>query len=423
MSSNTHIEKTLPNGQSVLILNDGAIITQEDKAMLQALHSRNPKGIKEHLKTLEAKGSGNMMASFYVGYGHKSIGDCGTTTIFIEGVSMLCAKAIQDSKLYNGQECSTRYIDFSTQPFFNPNTQDTTPHEYTDKLRAFYLKALPITIEDLKLKYLIKEEEKEVVYQKAIKARAFDILRGFLPAGATTNLAWSTTLRQVADRLVYLRNHSLEEVRNIAIAIEEACIEMYPNSFGHKRYDESFVKEYQVFENPIISSTNKIILPATAKELLQKRKQYQEIPPAFGVFGQQLWQIDLDYASYRDIQRHRAVTMVMPYLDTKLGFETWYLDNLPLSLKEEATDLVDTDILSSYLLPMGYKVHLDITGDLPALVYLAEIRSSKMVHPTLRRLAIELGLKLEKELAIPIYLDTSEGDFDTKRGTNDIVEK
>jgi hypothetical protein len=30
---------------------------------------------------------------------------------------MLGAKAIQDSKLYNGQEASTRYVDFSKQKF------------------------------------------------------------------------------------------------------------------------------------------------------------------------------------------------------------------------------------------------------------------------------------------------------------------
>ena len=60
------------------------------------------------------------MSQFYVGYGHKSIGDCGSITIFIEGCSMLAAKAIQDTKLYNGQEASTRYIDFSQQAMINP---------------------------------------------------------------------------------------------------------------------------------------------------------------------------------------------------------------------------------------------------------------------------------------------------------------
>jgi glutamate formiminotransferase len=47
-----------------------------------------------------------------------------------------------------------------------------------------------------------------------------------------------------------------------------------------------------------------------------------------------------------------------------------------------------------------------------------------MVHPTLRVKAIELGKMLRKELQIPIYLDEDDLEgLDTKRGTNDIVEK
>src|SRR3989338_7034678 len=89
----------------------------EDLAMLQALYSRSGASVMEHLEKVKAAGSGKFMESYYIGYGHESIGDCGSTTIFIEGVSMFAAKAIQDNRLYNGQEASTRYIDFSRQPF------------------------------------------------------------------------------------------------------------------------------------------------------------------------------------------------------------------------------------------------------------------------------------------------------------------
>ena len=77
------------------------------------------------------------MANFYVGYGHKSIGDCGTITLFIEGISMLAAKAIQDWPLYSGQEASTRYVDFSTQAFIDPvATKDS--QEILEAWRSFY---------------------------------------------------------------------------------------------------------------------------------------------------------------------------------------------------------------------------------------------------------------------------------------------
>ena len=92
----------------------------EDLAMLQALYSRSPASVVTHLDKLKQSGSGKFMENYYVGYGHASIGDCGATTVFIEQVSMLVAKAMQDNPLYNGQEASTRYLDFSQQSIVDP---------------------------------------------------------------------------------------------------------------------------------------------------------------------------------------------------------------------------------------------------------------------------------------------------------------
>ena len=71
----------------------------EDLAMLQALYSRSPASVVSHLDKLKQSGSGKFMDQYYVGYGHASIGDCGATTLFIEQVSMLVAKAVQDNPL------------------------------------------------------------------------------------------------------------------------------------------------------------------------------------------------------------------------------------------------------------------------------------------------------------------------------------
>ena len=92
----------------------------EDCAMLQALYSRSPASVVDHLDKVLAAGSGKFMERYYVGYGHASIGDCGVTTLFIENYSMLAAKAIQDNPLYSGQEASTRYLDFAQQPMIDP---------------------------------------------------------------------------------------------------------------------------------------------------------------------------------------------------------------------------------------------------------------------------------------------------------------
>src|SRR5688500_9259492 len=109
----------------------------ESIAMMQALYSRSPKSVTDHVNKVREVGPGKFMAQFYVGYGHKSIGDCGTTTLFFENVSLLAAKAIQDWPLYNGQEASTRYLDFSKQKVLNPlGTQ--AGEDIQDRWMSFY---------------------------------------------------------------------------------------------------------------------------------------------------------------------------------------------------------------------------------------------------------------------------------------------
>jgi len=220
----THVTRDLSGGRQILVLNTGAVITPEAEAMLQALHSRSTGGIREHLGVLERKGPEKFMSTYYVGYGHKSIGDCGTCTIFIEGVSMLVAKAIQDWKLYSGQEASTRFIDFAKQRFAEVSGV-ADGKEILERWRSFYVEGLEELIPALIKRFPRQEDESEKRYEKAIRARAFDIMRGFLPAGATTNLAWHSNLRQISDELMLLRHHPLEEVRGVAEAIESAVSE------------------------------------------------------------------------------------------------------------------------------------------------------------------------------------------------------
>ena len=279
ISSLQHISRTTPSGAKVIVLNTGSIIDQEAVAMLQAMHSRSIGGFMENLRVLITKGSSKFMSSFYVGYGHKSIGDCGTTTLFIEGVSMLTAKAIQDWLLYTGQESSTRYIDFKTQKFINPEGT-SFGHELLEKFRSFYVHSMPLVIADLKRRFPKNDSDNDAIYTKAINARAFDILRGFLPAGASTDLAWTSSFRQITDHLMLLRHHPLKEVREVAQAIDEACQEAFPSSFGHKLYDktesynESWMKNHYYFKpkNPFFPDF-KCSIPL----LLRGLHEYREV--------------------------------------------------------------------------------------------------------------------------------------------------
>ena len=449
ITSLNHHRSTLQNGGKIVIIDPGAILNAEATAMLQALHSRSVKGIDDHLTILAEKGADKFMSTFYVGYGHKSIGDCGVAVVFIEGVSMLAAKAIQDYKLYNGQEASTRYIDFVERLFINPLDTDTGT-TVLETWRTFYLKAVSEMKVALALRYPIRDGEKEVTYQKAIAARAFDITRGFLPAGASTNLAWTGTLRQFADRIQQLRHHPLAEVRNIADTLEDAMITTHPNSFNQekKRYEET--EAYiaatmdQYYYHDAVSPKMALVrdgIDATSlapyQSLFAVRPKKTELPKWLGSYGEAAFAFTLDFGSFRDIQRHRAVTQRMPLLTADIGFNPWYLDELTPELRAEAESIIATQktaiealtsdvVVRQYYLPMGYNISNYLSGDLPALIYLVELRATSLVHPTLATQAAAMAILLEKQyckIGVTLHLEPDMGRFNIKRGEHDITKR
>lgn len=418
----------------------------EDTAMMQALYSRSPESVEYHVEKVKKTGSGRFMERFYVGYGHASIADCGSTTLFIEGISMLGAKAIQDWPLYSGQETSTRYIDMSKQPMVDPvgtEASATIQKRWLD----FYIESSPIVIEHLREKYPRKEDEDEKLYEKAIKARSFDILRGFLPAGITTQLSWHTNLRQAWDKLALLRYHPLVEIREAASGMIASLRERYPNSFSHEEYETQevyrrLVMERESYFNPqdfpdeltvTTTVTNKAV--AEQAELLSKRPMKTTLPFFLRSLGTFTFDFLLDFGSFRDAQRHRASIHQMPLLSTRFGFHPWYLEQLPGLVREQAEALIEEqkaaiDSLDAsreekqYYIAMGYRVPCRFTFDLPGLVYFAELRSGRLVHPTLRPIAQRMGDAIASRFPdIALHIDRDQDDWDVRRGAQDIAEK
>lgn len=454
-----HATRDLPGGGFVLVLNAGAVITPEAEAMLQALHSRSHGGIRKHLKILAEKGFEAFIKGFYVGYGHKSIGDCGTGTIFIEGVSMFVAKAIQDWLLYSGQEESTRFMDFSTQAFIDPIGSSESAR-VLEEWRTFYLAALEPVRTHLRECFPRNGGEDEKVYEKAINARSFDILRGFLPSGASTSLSWHSNLRQAADHIALLRHHPLAEVRIVADAMEQSLNEAYPSSFGQKRYEATeaynelwmgsgYYFRGERFPNgtppiatsrgPWITSDNidKSLLTREYRRFIMERPPKTELPKQMAEAGTMQFEFLLDFGSFRDIQRQRSVIQRMPLVISRFGMHPWYLESLPREVAKTARDLVErqlrfiagfklTPTILQYYHPMGMCVPCRLTGDLPALVYIVELRAQSVVHPTLQEVALWMAdalLERFGDLGLKLYVDREKGRFDVKRGLQDIVQK
>jgi hypothetical protein len=127
----------------------------------------------------------------------------------------------------------------------------------------------------------------------------------------------------------------------------------------------------------------------------------------------------------------------MPLLTDRRGFGEWYFEQMPEALALRASAFLAnysnamaklglSPTLAQYYIPMGYDVACRITGDLPALAFVVELRSGGTVHPTLRTIAQDMGSLMLDELAsegLTLHIDESPDRFSYKRGTQDIVEK
>ncbi|HEY4476810.1 MAG TPA: FAD-dependent thymidylate synthase [Candidatus Paceibacterota bacterium] len=331
----------------------------EDTAMMQALYSRSAASVTEHAAKVKQSGSGKFMEKFYVGYGHASIADCGSTTIFIEGVSMLVAKAVQDWPLYSGQETSSRYIDMSKQAIIDPIGTPLS-RQRLDRWMEFYTESQQVVTEHLRIKYPRRPDEDEAVYERALKARTFDILRGFLPAGVTTQLSWHTNLRQAYDKLALLHHWPLPEVRAVADSVHNLLRERYGHSFSHKVYDDqedyrrligekhTYFLEKKYAGN--FRATTNIHYQDLLKhrDLIVKRPEKTNLPHFLTEYGFCTFDFLLDFGSFHDIHRHRNGVCRMPLLTTRFGFNHWYLEQLPDGLRVKAQKLIKEQIIAIF---------------------------------------------------------------------------
>ncbi|PCI21287.1 hypothetical protein COB64_00185 [Candidatus Wolfebacteria bacterium] len=431
---------------------DNAIITivddqsPEEIAMVQALNSRSSGGyLVNHAKVLK-QGFENFMKGTYVGYGHKSIGDCGTTTICADGISMLCAKAIQDWFLYSGQETSTRFIDVSGLGFIDP-VNTAASQAIMNAWFDFYLNENKSLIVHLKKLRPLREGEDEGKYEKTIEKRALDVLRSFLPAGAKTNASWHTNLRQAADHLALMNYHPADEIRIVAKKMLAGLVGKYPNSFSHKsypeteRYREEIMSKHNYF-NPDSFSNFSFAVNFLKRDIIdefcwaiENRPEKTELPKIVNEAGSFTFDFLLDFGSYRDWQRHRSALQRMPLLTEKFGFGQWYLNQMPNDMKVRATTLIKKQVTAveklgvseetrQYYLAMGFQVPCRSTVSISDIVYIVELRSDTTVHPTVREKAHKIYDVVNAQIPGLIkYANLTKDDFDLKRADQDITQR
>jgi hypothetical protein len=169
--------------------------------------------------------------------------------------------------------------------------------------------------------------------------------------------------------------------------------------------------------------------------ILEKRPIKTGLPSFLSELGNITFDFLLDFGSFRDIQRHRNGVCRMPLLTTGFGFNDWYLEQLPADVKAEAEKLIKEQIAEisklncrsedlQYYIAMGFNVSCRVSYGLPACVYVVELRSGIMVHPTLRKVAHNMDKALRTMFPkLLLHSDLNLDDWDMRRGTQDIKER
>lgn len=448
----------------------------EVQAMLLAFYSRSYAPIAGRLPDTQESADEHKkkLGKYYVEWGHKSVGQLGVTTVWLEGVSQLAAKAIENHPLFNGQESSTRYINYGTQAAYIPSSLDLENQKSVDYWQTrwtdFYNRALPAVIEKLKKDYPFEEQYKPLLmvedpgYAKAfttwentIKARAFDKCRGFLVGGSLTNVGFMATFDTLNDHFGEMLHHPCSEMRGVAHEVLGKMKEKYPYGtmdidklFERFRYVDNgfFYTDGEACRSPHQVIVDKEDLCARDEahneyqnqrfiKYFSQREKYQRIDRVTASKMMFTMRGYIDFGSYRDLHRHRAGVIDMRILTPEHGIHDYYIEDLSDELKIELVTIVkdfsnwytralvenpESIYELQYSIPMGFKLHVTYKCDINQVMYLLELRSGKTVHNTLRHLIHEWAEVLDNSFgtSLKLHVDFDKDNFTLKRGTQTI---
>ena len=160
-------------------------------------------------------------------YGDDSVAQLGGAHIAVEGASNLLTKVLQWGRLASYLEQSTRYIAFTDRPggayrYHRPATIVAHPElgsAYTgtlDDAFAAYSDLLPRMVGPRRSRGARGRATPAAARERAVRARALDLLRGLLPAATTANVGIFASGQAYEAMLVRMLAHPLPEARECA---------------------------------------------------------------------------------------------------------------------------------------------------------------------------------------------------------------
>jgi thymidylate synthase ThyX len=393
-------------------------------------------------------------------FGDDSVAQLGGAHIACEGVSNILTKVLEWGRLMAYLEQSTRYVPYTDRPngrwkYHVPDeltgTLRQTFIETQDAAFDAYARWIPAMEAHFRSKYPKAPEDSEGVYKSVIRAKALDTLRGLLPAATTSNVGLFGTGQAFEALLLRMLAHPLLEVRDHAQAMlaELRCVIPaflarvdQPDRGG--RWSDYFVETRRAFGQasrpylaglepapsadvtltdfdpdgeakvvaaalyPVSDLTDTQLaalvrsMPSTERAALLRayagaRTNRRHKPGR--AFERTMYRFDVlaDYGAFRDLQRHRLLTIDWQPLSSRHGYtepaaieEAGALDDWRAVMTRSAElfeTLVDAGLseVAPYAVVMAYRVRFYMEMNAREAMHLIELRTAPQGHPSYRR--------------------------------------
>jgi thymidylate synthase ThyX len=394
-------------------------------------------------------------------YGDDSVAQLGGAHLACEGVSNVLTKVLEWGRLMAYLEQSTRYVPYTDRPggrwkYHVPAEVERSPlrEQFQQTLDAAfdtYARWIPAMEQHFRAKYPKTPEDSDAVYRSVIRAKALDTLRGLLPAATTSNVGLFGTGQAFEALLLRMFAHPLDEVRGCAQQMLTELRQVIPAFLarldqpsrggrwieyltetrrGFEALARPFVDDRAVApqsevaltdfdpegETKVVASALYSVSALPDDQLLARaralspddraallrayvgRRANRRHKPG-RAFERTSYRFDVlaDYGAFRDLQRHRLLTLEWQPLTTRHGYTE------PAAI-EEAGALADWRIVmdrsadlhermlahhlhdaAPYGVVMAYRVRFYMDMNAREAMHLIELRTSPQGHPSYRR--------------------------------------
>ncbi len=378
-------------------------------------------------------------------FGDDSVAQLGGAHIACEQVSNILTKVLEKGRIASYLEQSTRYVYYNekvegryryTVPPEVAGTDLEAPYcAHLDSLFDTYTEILGELLPSLKAKYPRGEGQSERAWESTIRAKACDIVRGLLPAATRSNMGIYASGQSYEYMLVKMLASKNGEVREYAAMILAELRKIIPSlltrvdlpdrGVAWSHYLADIAADMQSMASVEAVSTpgrhdndvqlldydpsaqEKIVRAilfeysgAGAKEIRDGERRNRRHKPgrAFEMI-EYTFEVLSDYGAFRDLQRHRLLTIQWQKLSPANGY------TVPIELDEyprlrdiyersiaatndiyEAICVKLGDDTAQYVIPLACRVRYQIRMNLREAFHLIELRTQKQGHYSYRRI-------------------------------------